>query len=525
MTNPNLSAVIMDENAVIETMIAIEKPNADDITEQAPLKRLGSTKKNQNAISMENFHLEPQDFQSFLMMNPPILEYSTSFLVNQPPTNNSTNSQFGFNYPSSPMSYNNATLSSNIQAGNTRQTSQPSEQTGFVASSNAHSFQANAVPFDSHQINDFSSDFTNTQQQQQDLHHQQQQQQYFMPQYQPGAGFPDMANEQQNILPNQSFHHPQLRRRVSISNGQIGQISMMYHKNESKEHDDMQISDPDNLNLQQQDLQQQHLIHSNPFQSQSPIPSAVPLFGTTNDPTLKLQVEPTIQLKKSQPQLKERINNKIKQRTNANKAKQMLPATNITLEDNEDIKVNSNGIPQHQLIYNNEVIFNPNNGPIPGTSAWKKQKILERNRVAASKCRQKKKVLQEKLQQDIDKSQMENRLLMKKNKYLEEKLFAIKSELSNFLKTHPSATLAPFANLTNLFQLQEANLYLEFKAAMKLSDGEDADDVNGDNDDDDDADDDEDLDDLEYDTNDPSGSTSVTDENPDTQRDDDRKST
>ena len=28
--------------------------------------------------------------------------------------------------------------------------------------------------------------------------------------------------------------------------------------------------------------------------------------------------------------------------------------------------------PNHQLIYNNEVIYNPENGPIPGTAAWKK---------------------------------------------------------------------------------------------------------------------------------------------------------
>lgn len=61
--------------------------------------------------------------------------------------------------------------------------------------------------------------------------------------------------------------------------------------------------------------------------------------------------------------------------------------------------------PNHQLIYNNEVIYNPNNGPIPGTAAWKKERLLERNRIAASKCRQRKKHAQQQLQDNMNKSQ------------------------------------------------------------------------------------------------------------------------
>ena len=59
--------------------------------------------------------------------------------------------------------------------------------------------------------------------------------------------------------------------------------------------------------------------------------------------------------------------------------------------------------PNHQLIYNDEVIYNPNNGPIPGTAAWKKERLLERNRVAASKCRQRKKQAQLELQNSVSK--------------------------------------------------------------------------------------------------------------------------
>lgn len=63
--------------------------------------------------------------------------------------------------------------------------------------------------------------------------------------------------------------------------------------------------------------------------------------------------------------------------------------------------------PNHQLIYNNEVIYNPNNGPIPGTAAWKKKRLLERNRVAASKCRQRKKQAQQELQDNNSKFEVQ----------------------------------------------------------------------------------------------------------------------
>lgn len=80
--------------------------------------------------------------------------------------------------------------------------------------------------------------------------------------------------------------------------------------------------------------------------------------------------------------------------------------------------------PNHQLIYNNEVIYSADRGPIPGTAAWKKERLLERNRVAASKCRQRKKQAQQELQNNI--SKYENELRQQKariKKY--EKLFAI----------------------------------------------------------------------------------------------------
>lgn len=102
------------------------------------------------------------------------------------------------------------------------------------------------------------------------------------------------------------------------------------------------------------------------------------------------------------------------------------PAPPVTQSEASGQSLDVAGVPppNHQLLYNNEVIFNPNNGPIPGTAAWKKERLLERNRIAASKCRQRKKHAQQQLQDNMNKSQKKikdqaDRLV----KY--EKLFAI----------------------------------------------------------------------------------------------------
>jgi len=88
--------------------------------------------------------------------------------------------------------------------------------------------------------------------------------------------------------------------------------------------------------------------------------------------------------------------------------------------------------PNHQLIYNDEIIFNPNNGPIPGTAAWKKERLLERNRVAASKCRQRKKKAQMKLQDDVNKIEGE----LKEQKNVVEKLSKVLSVYNAQLKAY-----------------------------------------------------------------------------------------
>lgn len=183
------------------------------------------------------------------------------------------------------------------------------------------------------------------------------------------------------------------RRRISISNGQIGQII---------NHEAFFESDGSNLPLDD------FLPQGNPPpQTSIPVTDIIPnnsSFVPAGAPAHHHAPQPH-QLPQQPPQLP--------------------PQPPI------DTVLDAAGVPppNHSLIYNNEVIYNPNNGPIPGTAAWKKERILERNRIAASKCRQRKKKAQQNLQEsitkyeseiDAQKAQIDNyaKLVAKYNTYL-----------------------------------------------------------------------------------------------------------
>lgn len=70
--------------------------------------------------------------------------------------------------------------------------------------------------------------------------------------------------------------------------------------------------------------------------------------------------------------------------------------------------------------------------PIPGTNAWKRARLLERNRIAASKCRQRKKVAQLQLQKDFDILERENKTIKKKLDYYEK----LVSKFKRFSEAH-----------------------------------------------------------------------------------------
>lgn len=162
------------------------------------------------------------------------------------------------------------------------------------------------------------------------------------------------------------------RRRISISNGQIGQI--INHE---------AFFDSDGGSSPYDDLI--------PNQNQ---PSSAPinnLSDNTNTPAVESfgLAQPAI----NQPPA-------ISQQpiVNGGGATSFPPVSRGELSNNSFADAAGVPPPNHQLIYNNEVIYNPNNGPIPGTAAWKKKRLLERNRIAASKCRQRKKQAQQELQ-------------------------------------------------------------------------------------------------------------------------------
>ncbi len=202
----------------------------------------------------------------------------------------------------------------------------------------------------------------------------------------------------------------QPRRRISISNGQIGQITT-----HSLNGDDLYDSQPpplpkpssqDDSNINQQlynpslgldPLTPSIQIPPQPQQQQQvPPPQQIPQHLVNvpppQQPPIPQQQQPPPPPPQQQPMVKQ--------------------------NNQPYATVGQSGIPNHKLVYNNEVIFNPDAGPIPGTAAWKKARLLERNRIAASKCRQRKKAAHIQLKEDVEKYQFQINQLKKDKKRL-----------------------------------------------------------------------------------------------------------
>lgn len=124
-----------------------------------------------------------------------------------------------------------------------------------------------------------------------------------------------------------------------------------------------------------------------------------------------------------------------------------LPPALVPYDPDHDANMAGVPPPNHQLIYNNEVIYNPNNGPIPGTAAWKKERLLERNRVAASKCRQRKKQAQQQLQDNMDRHERKISDQASRLKKYEAVLRRYNAVISAQLDADPSGPLAVLAPL------------------------------------------------------------------------------
>ncbi|CEP63481.1 Cst6p LALA0_S08e03466g [Lachancea lanzarotensis] len=222
--------------------------------------------------------------------------------------------------------------------------------------------------------------------------------------------------------------HPR-RRRISISNGQISQLGDATHS-----FDDLYYSQPPPMPIrhehksaanetkngvfpqqhpqppqqtQQVQVAQQHLQtpavatsrpHSQPQQPyqavQGPGSKDYNLHALT--PKLEDEVDPT------DPIIQDGYNGK-----------------NITDFKNS---AQANAITPQSL--NNG--YSMRHGVLPGTPAWKRARLLERNRIAASKCRQRKKYAHQQLQEDAEILTRENIEMRKRLQYFEKLVLKFK---------------------------------------------------------------------------------------------------
>lgn len=364
-------------------------------------------KQKRTNMSLENFHLNPQDIQSFLMITPPIVEYSPYYYMmsmsgNSPDSAANVATSVAAQAQPSGQAQSALSQSQSSQPPVQPQVQPPQPQAAVdsVGSQSASYGQISQSVEQPYQGSTYANVGENLA-----MNVGQQPRAQPQPQPQPPYAVSGNVNEglaSSSVPPNMfaenlgqpvdapvnstgtsgapppnaagtasvaPSYHPQPRRRVSISNGQIGQISQIVHRETGQA---------------------------------APEPSATPDANQRHSVVYWPDGE-----------------------NESNSA----PGTTTRPAIGSRIKVNKDGVPEKPLIYNNEVIFNPNAGPIPGTAAWKRQRILERNRIAASKCRQKKKNLQRRLQQDVE-------TLRKKNQYLEEVLLALTGKVSSYMETN-----------------------------------------------------------------------------------------
>ncbi|GMM46956.1 Cst6 protein [Pichia kluyveri] len=354
---------------------------------------------NNQPFSFENFHLDPQDFQNFLLINPPLTEYSNRYMAQRGVDQFLDDNML--------MENNNVMMQPSHQQHLQPQQQQqlpPTTQQQAQQAQQPMSLQSSASISASTHHNQYPNNNNNNQ-----------------PYYSIPLNHYTDSNDL--ILPS---------RRLSISNGQIGQISMMVHQNYENDNDF------DNSTVSSNDLQ---------FKERKGLgPGSAPASGSVDFISNQTQNNGTTKIKTAQPDVtlatvKEPITTTATATTTTTTTKAQLqtevpingqlptaPSSAISTKPGQvssgAFETDQNGVPTRKLVYNNEVIFNPNE-PIPGTNAWKRNKILERNRIAASKCRAKKKNMQKQLQDRVDTLNFEN------NK-LKEMLYDIRTRLIKY---------------------------------------------------------------------------------------------
>ena len=104
---------------------------------------------------------------------------------------------------------------------------------------------------------------------------------------------------------------------------------------------------------------------------------------------------------------------------------------------------------------------------LPGTAAWKKARLLERNRIAASKCRQRKKVAQEQLQKDVVILRNSNKIMKTKLDYYQK----LVSKFKRFMELHMESCGGNKDGLTMIEEMLKIDhdLHLDEKMCIRDS--------------------------------------------------------
>lgn len=226
------------------------------------------------------------------------------------------------------------------------------------------------------------------------------------------------------------YDEPGRRRRISISNGQISQLGadletvenlyntqppplpQRFENQQVKQH---YYEQPAGVNI---DASKGGLIHL-PAGENAPQAQAAPVLKTPS-----WNSQPTVKEEKA-------MNNPLPDDLGT-RNEEFATAPSAPLSANGYMsRTSSSSCSNSASFYGQPSNYNSKNhrsqDPVPGTNAWKRARLLERNRIAASKCRQRKKVAQLQLQKDYD-------LLVKENKVMKKKLDYYEKLVSKFKK-------------------------------------------------------------------------------------------
>ncbi|QLG73831.1 hypothetical protein HG535_0F03420 [Zygotorulaspora mrakii] len=236
-----------------------------------------------------------------------------------------------------------------------------------------------------------------------------------------------------------SLDEPVKRRRISISNGQINQLSEDLETLENLyntqppplpprfDHQPMQTQIPSQIQNQSQAQTQRHVQRQT--QRQDPQPNLAEnalrqqakfqQFESVNNsvPQAHIQANPDDEIAAKS------ISGSASSTTWENSNGNSLHCSDVLSQQRSSqqvaVDVSPAPVKRSSSSSSNSSYNNRMSDPIPGTNAWKRARLLERNRMAASKCRQRKKVAQLQLQKDFGVISAENKVMKRKLDYYE----------------------------------------------------------------------------------------------------------